>query len=47
MRPAAAGLIPGATRELKSRRPDAELNLQVLENEPGLDALLAGRIDVE
>src|SRR3954453_21678401 len=43
---AAAGLIPGATRELKSRRPDAELNLQVLENEPGLDALLAGRIDV-
>jgi DNA-binding transcriptional LysR family regulator len=43
---AAAGLMPGATRELRARRPDAELSLQVLENEPGLDALLAGRIDV-
>src|SRR4051794_15765919 len=43
---AAAGLLPGATRELRARRPDAELALQVLENEPGLDALLAGRIDV-
>jgi DNA-binding transcriptional LysR family regulator len=43
---AAAGLLPGATRELRARRPEAELTLQVLENEPGLDALLAGRIDV-
>src|SRR4051812_27174548 len=43
---AAAGLLPGATRELRNRRPDAELTLQVLENEPGLDALLAGRIDL-
>jgi DNA-binding transcriptional LysR family regulator len=43
---AAAGLLPGATRELRARRPDAELSLQVLENEPGLDALLAGRVDV-
>src|SRR4051812_19239099 len=43
---AAAGLLPGATRELRARRPDAELTLQVLENEPALDALLAGRIDV-
>jgi DNA-binding transcriptional LysR family regulator len=43
---AAAGLMPGATRELRARRPDAELSLQVLENEPGLDALLAGRVDV-
>src|SRR4051812_17610082 len=43
---AAAGLMPGATRELRARRPDAELSLQVLENEPGLDALLAGRLDV-
>src|SRR4051794_15981614 len=42
---AAAGLLPGATRELRARRPDAELTLQVLENEPGLEALLAGRID--
>jgi DNA-binding transcriptional LysR family regulator len=43
---AAAGLLPGATRELRARRPDAELTLQVLEHEPGLDALLAGRVDV-
>ena len=43
---AAAGLMPGATRELRARRPDAELTLQVLENEPALEALLAGRIDV-
>src|SRR5918997_2786065 len=43
---AAAGLLPGATRELRARRPDAELSLQVLEGEPALDALLAGRIDV-
>src|SRR4051812_32721269 len=38
---AAAGLLPGATRELRARRPEAELTLHVLENEPGLDALLA------
>lgn len=43
---AAAGLLPGATRELRARRPDAELALQVLEEEQALDALLAGRIDV-
>ena len=43
---AAAGLLPGATRELRARRPDAELALQVLEEEPALDALLAGRIDI-
>jgi DNA-binding transcriptional LysR family regulator len=43
---AAAGLVPNATRELRARRPDAELALQVLEEEPGLDALLAGRVDL-
>jgi DNA-binding transcriptional LysR family regulator len=43
---AAAGLLPGATRELRARRPDAELSLQVLEDEPALDALLAGRVDI-
>jgi DNA-binding transcriptional LysR family regulator len=43
---ATAGLLPGATRELRARRPDAELTLQVLEEGPALDALLAGRIDV-
>src|SRR5690242_15728203 len=43
---AAAGLLPAATRELRARRPDAELALVVLEEEPALDALLSGRIDV-
>jgi DNA-binding transcriptional LysR family regulator len=43
---AAAGLLPGATRDLRGRRPDAELALQVLENEGALDALLAGRVDL-
>src|SRR3954447_22613142 len=43
---AAAGLLPTATRELRARRPGAGLTLQVLEEEPALDALLAGRIDV-
>ena len=40
------GLVPGATRAFRARRPDAELVLQVLEEEPALDALLAGRIDI-
>ena len=43
---AAVGLIPGATRELRARRPDAELVLQVLEEDPAIDALLAGRVDL-
>ena len=43
---AASGLLPGATRELRNRRPDAELTLQVLEDGPAVDALLAGRVDV-
>jgi DNA-binding transcriptional LysR family regulator len=43
---AAAGLMPAATRELRTRRPDAELTLQVLEESDALDALLAGRVDV-
>jgi DNA-binding transcriptional LysR family regulator len=43
---AAAGLLPGATRDLRARRPDAELELQVMEEGPAQDALLAGRIDV-
>ena len=41
---AAAGLLPGATRELRARRPDAELTLVVLEDEQAVDALLAGRV---
>ena len=43
---AAAGLLPGAARELRARRPDAELELHVLEEGPALDALLSGRIEV-
>lgn len=43
---AAAGLLPGATRELRKTRPDAELALQVMEDVPGVEALLAGRVDV-
>jgi DNA-binding transcriptional LysR family regulator len=43
---AAAGLLPGATRELRARRPDAELTLQVMEEDAALDALLSGRVDV-
>ncbi|MDA0171393.1 LysR family transcriptional regulator [Solirubrobacter taibaiensis] len=43
---AAAGLLPGATRELRARRPDAELTLQVMNDAPGIDALLAGRVDI-
>jgi DNA-binding transcriptional LysR family regulator len=42
---AAAGLLPGATRELRARRPDAELELHVLEDELALDALQASRVD--
>src|SRR3954464_10840446 len=44
--PAAAGLLPGATRDLRTRRPDAEMTLAVQELEPALDALQAGRVDV-
>lgn len=43
---AAAGLVPGAARAFRARRPDAEIELQVLEEDPALDALLAGRIDI-
>ena len=43
---AAAGLLPAATRELRARRPDAELSLVVVEVDPALEALLAGRVDV-
>src|ERR1700754_250389 len=39
---AAAGLLPGPTRALRARRPDADLSLQVHALEPALDALQAG-----
>src|SRR4051812_33706021 len=42
----AAGLVPGATQELRARRPDLRLDLRLVEPEPGLDELLAGRLDL-
>src|SRR4051812_15082748 len=43
---AAAGLVPDATRELRARRPDAQVDLRVLEPDDALDELEAGRLDV-
>jgi DNA-binding transcriptional LysR family regulator len=42
----AGGLLPGATRDLRARRPDLRLEVKVLEPEESVDALLADRIDV-
>src|SRR4051795_13183229 len=42
----AGGLLPGATRDLRARRPDLRLEVRVLEPEPGIDALLADRLDL-
>jgi DNA-binding transcriptional LysR family regulator len=42
----AGGLLPGATRDLRARRPDLRLEVRVLEPGPGVDELLAGRLDV-
>jgi DNA-binding transcriptional LysR family regulator len=45
---AAAGLVPGAVREARGRRPhpDIELDLRVMEPEPALRALVRGRLDL-
>jgi DNA-binding transcriptional LysR family regulator len=43
---AAAGLMPGATRDLRARRPDVRIDIRVLEPEPALDELLARRLDM-
>jgi len=45
---AAAGLVPGAVREARRRlpHPDIELDLQVIEPEPALRALVRGRLDI-
>jgi DNA-binding transcriptional LysR family regulator len=43
---AASSLIPGAARELRSRNPGVDLQLQVLEPDDAEDALLAGSLDV-
>ena len=45
---AAAGLGPGAVREARRRlpHPDIELDLQVIEDQPALRALVRGRLDI-
>jgi DNA-binding transcriptional LysR family regulator len=43
---AAAGLMPGATRDLRSRRPDLRIDIRVLEPEPAIDELIARRLDM-
>jgi DNA-binding transcriptional LysR family regulator len=48
---AAAGLVPGAVREARrlggrAGFPDIELDLQVMEPEPALRALVRGRVDI-
>jgi DNA-binding transcriptional LysR family regulator len=43
---AAAGLMPGATRDLRARRPDLRIDIRVLEPEPALDELVARRLDM-
>jgi DNA-binding transcriptional LysR family regulator len=42
----AAGLLPGATRDLRARRPDLRIDMRVLEPEPAMDELIAGRVDL-
>jgi DNA-binding transcriptional LysR family regulator len=42
----AGGLLPGATRDLRARRPDLRLEIKVLEPEDSIDALLSDRLDV-
>jgi DNA-binding transcriptional LysR family regulator len=42
----AAGLLPGATRDLRARRPDLYLDIRVLEPGPAVDELLGRRIDL-
>jgi DNA-binding transcriptional LysR family regulator len=42
----AGGLLPGATRDLRARRPDLKLEVKVFEPEDSIDELLSGRLDV-
>src|SRR3954470_23911114 len=42
----AGGLLPGATRDLRARRPDLRLDVKVCEQDVGLDALVADRLDL-
>ena len=43
---AAAGLLPGATRDLRAHRPDLRIDIRVLEPEPAIDELVARRLDM-
>src|SRR4051794_39585791 len=38
----AGGLLPGATRDLRARRPDLKLEIRVFEPEDSIDELLSG-----
>src|SRR3954454_23101601 len=38
--PTAAGLLPGATSDLRARRPDLRIDVRIMEPEPGIDELL-------
>jgi DNA-binding transcriptional LysR family regulator len=42
----AGGLLPGATRDLRARRPDLRLEVKVFEPEDSIDELISGRLDV-
>jgi DNA-binding transcriptional LysR family regulator len=42
----AAGLLPGATRDLRARRPDLRMEVKVIEPEDAIDAMLADRLDL-
>jgi DNA-binding transcriptional LysR family regulator len=42
----AAGLLPGATRDLRARRPDLRMEVKVIEPEDAIDAMLTDRLDL-
>src|SRR5215213_6992123 len=42
----AAGLLPGAVADLRSRHPDVLIDLAILDPSPALDRLAAGTLDV-
>jgi DNA-binding transcriptional LysR family regulator len=42
----AGGLLPGATRDLRARRPELRLEVKVMEPEDAIDQLLTGRLDI-
>jgi DNA-binding transcriptional LysR family regulator len=42
----AAGLLPGATRDLRTRRPDLRVEVKVIEPEDAIDAMLTDRLDL-